>query len=115
MLRITINNQQVPKSVLSAFVNKQCGRQHGRNYDHELVLINVNETFFSRSRPEVSRPRPSRAGLGAPRDQNQDTRTATLVKKLLRPLSCNGYDTHDITYKQTFHSSVNTSSQASQR
>jgi len=54
-------------------------------YDHELVVINVTKTFFSRPRPrlQVSRPRPrsSRAGLEAPRDQDQDQdkRTTTLL------------------------------------
>ena len=32
------NNQHVPKSEFCTLVNKHCGRQHGHNYDHELVF-----------------------------------------------------------------------------
>jgi len=57
------------------------GRQHGRNYDYELVLI--NETLFSRPRPkaEVSRPRlrPRRVDLEAPRVQDRDMATTLLA------------------------------------
>ena len=67
MLSVTSNDRHVPKSVFCTLVNSHCGRQHGRNCDHELVLRNVNETFFSRPRTKVSRPRPNLAGIEAPR------------------------------------------------
>lgn len=75
MLTLTTNNQRVPKSVFCTLVNRHCVRHHGRNYNHELVLINVDKTSFSR-------PRSSRASLEVPQDQDQDMRTSALLIRL---------------------------------